>query len=226
MLGMHRSGTSWLAGSLEEKGLPLGDVAQVSAHNARGNRENARLQRIHGSVLRDNGGSWDNPTWPNEWSPEARRKLDAYIRRMCERYPMWGVKDPRLLLLLDEWQRQVAGLRLVGIFRHPLAVHASLNARNGSDEARSVWLWSQYNERLVAVHREDPFPILRFDVSAPRRTAQLDQVARELGLRGADAPNAFFSDELVHHPAEDMPVPDSCAELWSYLCDHALVRTC
>jgi len=41
ILGMHRSGTSCLAGSLQELGLYLGEVYDQNPHNPRGNRENA-----------------------------------------------------------------------------------------------------------------------------------------------------------------------------------------
>lgn len=39
ILGMHRSGTSCLAGSLQEAGLYLGEVNTAAPHNAKGNRE-------------------------------------------------------------------------------------------------------------------------------------------------------------------------------------------
>jgi len=40
ILGMHRSGTSCLAGCLEEAGLYLGDVNLKAGFNKKGNREN------------------------------------------------------------------------------------------------------------------------------------------------------------------------------------------
>ena len=48
LLGMHRSGTSWLAGSLQERGLPFGDVNESARYNAKGTRENEALhRRVH-----------------------------------------------------------------------------------------------------------------------------------------------------------------------------------
>ena len=43
ILGMHRSGTSCLAGCLEELGLHLGTVITSAPHNKKGNRENPEL---------------------------------------------------------------------------------------------------------------------------------------------------------------------------------------
>ena len=39
VLGMHRSGTSCLAGSLQQAGLELGDVFTSNPFNKKGNRE-------------------------------------------------------------------------------------------------------------------------------------------------------------------------------------------
>ncbi len=40
ILSMHRSGTSCLAGSLQQGGMYLGDVYEHSPHNIKGNRGN------------------------------------------------------------------------------------------------------------------------------------------------------------------------------------------
>src|SRR5439155_26061425 len=93
ILGMHRSGTSWLTGSLEEAGLYLGDVRTESKHNPKGNRESEVLQNLHESVLEDNGGSWRKPKWPNVWSDERRAELKRYIAQVDHK--LWGFKDPR-----------------------------------------------------------------------------------------------------------------------------------
>ena len=49
VLGMHRSGTSLLTGSLEAAGLHLGEVNNAARYNPKGNKENEsirnRLQR-------------------------------------------------------------------------------------------------------------------------------------------------------------------------------------
>jgi len=61
VLGMHRSGTSWLAGSLQDLGLEMGEVSTRDPHNLKGNRESPVLMEIHDGVLVDSGGSWKRP---------------------------------------------------------------------------------------------------------------------------------------------------------------------
>ncbi len=218
VLGMHRSGTSWLAGSLQEKGLEMGEVSQRDPHNRKGNRESPLLMDLHDGVLADNDASWKRPSWPNRWSPERSARLAEHIREMDARVPIWGFKDPRALLLLDEWRRQV-GPRLtrVGIFRHPMAVHRSLASRNPRfDETRSIKLWIAYNERLVVEMRREPFPLIRFDVPRDELTRCLERIAHWLELPRADAPSSFFEEELVHADA-DGPPPKATKRLWDSL---------
>jgi hypothetical protein len=220
VLGMHRSGTSWLAGSLQELGLEMGEVSTADPHNKKGNRESPVLMEIHEGVLADNDGSWKKPPKKAAWSQARSTALAAHVADMNARYPSgWGFKDPRALLVFDEWLRQVPRLDRVGIFRHPLAVHRSLAARSDRfDEARSTELWRAYNERLIAEHDRAPFTVLRFDVAPDALFAGLQRVAKELSLPAADRRSAFFDAELVHNnDVAAEPIPRACRKLWTEL---------
>lgn len=220
VLGMHRSGTSWLAGSLQELGLEMGEVSTADPHNKKGNRESPVLMEIHEGVLADNDGSWKKPPKKCVWSDARRKALAAHVADMNARFPGgWGFKDPRALLVFDEWPRQVPLLSRVGIFRHPLAVHRSLAARSDRfDEARSTELWRAYNERLIAEHDRAAFPMLRFDVAPDVLFAGLERVAKELSLPAADRTSRFFDAELVHNnDAAAEAVPRACRKLWAEL---------
>ncbi len=219
VLGMHRSGTSWLAGSLEELGLEMGEVSTKDPHNLKGNRESPVLMEIHEGVLHDNGGSWKRPPPKAVWSAARSSALAAHIADMNSRFPGgWGFKDPRALLVLGEWVRQAPRLARVGIFRHPMAVHRSLAARSDRfDEGRSIDLWCAYNERLVAEHDRSAFPVIRFDVPVEDLFAGLARVAQHLGLPEADRGSGFFEAELVHNEAAAEPLPRACRALWSKL---------
>jgi hypothetical protein len=225
VLGMHRSGTSWLAGSLQERGLPFGEVNESATYNAKGTRENDALQAIHVGVLRDSKGTWRDPPRRVVWSDERRAQLRAFIDEMNAQYEQWGFKDPRTLLFLDEWLRQVPQLELVGIYRHPEAVARSLAKRDFSpvDRRPSLRLWRTYNARLVEAHRREPFPILRFDVPEPDLFGGLDAVAERWDLPGVDGSGSFFEEELVHEGATSGgAVPISCRRIWKYLVEHTL----
>ncbi len=226
ILGMHRSGTSWLAGSLQELGLDLGEVSTKDLHNKKGNRESPVVMAIHDGLLKDSGGSWKTPPKTITWTPARRAELAAHVRDMNARFPDgWGFKCPRALFALDEWRKHVPSLVRVGIYRHPLAVHRSFKARGERfDEKRSLSLWNAYNERLIAEHERDPFPLFRFDVSDEQRAADLRRVARFLALPSADAPSSFFDAVLVSAgDATVEPIPEACRDVWAKLESRAAV---
>lgn len=102
ILGMHRSGTSCLAGSLEEAGVFLGPVSRENLYNPKGSRENRAIMELQDLVLSDNGGSWDSPPVKIHWS-EERRMIQAQLLEVYCDQKIWGFKDPRTLILLDGW---------------------------------------------------------------------------------------------------------------------------
>lgn len=226
ILGMHRSGTSWLAMTLQQRGLELGDVSLSNRANRKGNRESGVLTPLHESVLRRNGGSWSDPRWPNQWSAEEEETLRRFIAEMDQTYDVWGFKDPRALLVLDEWQRQLPGrLQHVGIYRHPLAVHQSLVARRrelgkagpGFSQEQSFAIWRIYNDRLVAEHKRAAFPLVRFDIDSRERERAVDDAATALGLRARGTEDTFDAELVHNNDVADSAVPATCRDIWDEL---------
>lgn len=199
VLGMHRSGTSCLAGTLEEAGVFLGDVDRHGRHNARGNRENRRIMALHDELLAANGGSWDDPPEQVRWAPEHKDRQRKIICSYAGR-PVWGFKDPRTLFTLEGWLEEIPQLTLLGIFRHPLAVAVSLRRRDRFPLERGVRLWEVYNRRLLACHARHRFPLLRFDAGESELPRQLADVLGRLGLPVAADRLKFFDPGLRHAP--------------------------
>ena len=195
ILGMHRSGTSCLAGSLQEAGLYLGEVNTAAPHNAKGNRESRAIMALQDDLLRANGGAWDAPPPTVIWSPEHRARRDAIIAT----YPtdrIWGFKDPRTLLTLAGWLEALPSVRYVGTFRHPLAVAASLHARNGVPVEKSLALWSAYNRLLLDYQRQWGFPMVSFDWPPERYPRCLKAIIPTLSLSAPVHGFSFFESAL------------------------------
>ena len=148
------------------------------------------------------------------WPAEYRARRDAIIAT----YPtnqIWGFKDPRTLLTLDGWLEALPSVRCVGTFRHPLAVAASLQARNGFSLEKSLVLWEAYNRLLLRYQRCFGFPILCFDWPPARYHQCLRKITPRLGLTIPETGLTFFETALRRNLAtlDDRNLPPSVAAL-------------
>ena len=210
ILGMHRSGTSSLAGCLQECGLQLGQVVEQAPHNRKGNRENLEFRAINDQALAESGGSWDNPPDALSWSDQTRRRRDAAIAAY-QRYESWGLKDPRTLLTLPFWLEGLKAVRFVATFRHPVAVADSLSQRNGLSFQAGLDLWKAYNLKLVQCLQGETFPVVCFDWPACDYLMAVSGIARSLGLTEHQSQGRieFFDENLrnEHRVVSDRPLP-------------------
>ncbi|TXH66916.1 MAG: sulfotransferase family protein [Thiothrix sp.] len=201
ILGMHRSGTSCLAGSLQQQGVHLGEVYEWNPHNQKGNRENPSIMQLNESLLLANQGSWDHPPHhPVHWSTEQAQQREVIIECLAtEAKQAWGFKDPRTLINLDFW---LDGLKdkhttqLIGTFRHPLAVAQSLHKRNGTPIEDGLALWYKYNEKLLSTWEQHHFPILSFDVAPAIYSQNFQQACQLLQLDYQAHEHSFFEKQL------------------------------
>jgi hypothetical protein len=223
ILGMHRSGTSCLAGCLEQCGLFLGEVRRTGRFNSKGYYELAALTRLHDEILAANGGAWDAPPERVRVGPNHQHALQQFADLYMHQRPC-GLKDPRFLLLHDVWMPLLPQATcLVGTFRHPVAVSRSLTARNNLTPTRAIDLWVHYNSELVSRHRARPFPLVSYDLNAPDAYCRTIAIlAARIGLRCDPVTLEEFVDaRLEHQRRSDVAVPVSCRALYDYLCEHS-----
>lgn len=221
VVGMHRSGTSFLTGSLQEAGLELGEHSAWNPHNLKGNRENQSIVALHDEILIRQGYAWDNP--PEQtlyWSAAENQKAQRLIRQY-RGIPHWGFKDPRALLFVDNWQAVLPDLQYVGIFRHPAAVARSLDARGGMSEEHAHRLWRIYNQHLLRLYLRNPFPLLCFDQDETLLHQKLDSTLVHFGLK-IPRGKRFYSADLKHHRAEESALPAGLDALYRELLSLAI----
>ena len=217
VLGMHRSGTSCLAGALEICGLFLGNVRRTGRYNAKGYFELADLVNLHDQILGLNRGTWHNPPTPVQIHPHQMNSLRQFALALSQQRPC-GVKDPRLLFLLDGWQEIVKPPHaFVGTFRHPVAVAQSLARRNGVKEEAAYDLWIKYNQKLIELHRQNSFPIIEYRMDSVSSYCEaVSDVATSIGLSpDLSTLRRFVDSKLAHHAAGDEAVPVQCQELYT-----------
>ncbi|WP_213545023.1 hypothetical protein [Vannielia litorea] len=227
ILGMHRSGTSCLAGSLEARGLFLGEVNKFATFNRRGNKENSTCMQINNDLLALNGGAWDKPPEQMLWNADLRKRRDAHIAGFaaCGR---WGFKDPRTVFTFPFWREALPEMRLVGTFRHPHAVARSL-LRRGPKLAPAtppLDLWRRYNLRLLDIVERHGVPLLCFDWPPATYARAVDAIAADLGLDGhsGDAPE-FYDHSLRQSDQDDGTLGEVSPEdtrIYEWLMTHAI----
>ena len=213
VLGMHRSGTSLLTGTLQEAGLVLGDVVTAAPFNQKGNRESLPIRTLHDDLLAAAGGSWSTPPDRVSWRPVHQVLRDQLIARFADE-PIWGFKDPRTLLCLEGWLDGLPDLELVAMVRHPLEVAASLLLRDGLPVDQGLRLWQHYNQRLLHWTERRPVHLLTFDADPQRLRSQLARLLTQLHLPrslGADE-LTFFDPELRHQQADATQWPSPACE--------------
>lgn len=217
VLGMHRSGTSCLTGSLQEAGLSLGDCHTWNPHNLKGNRENQQIVDVNDRVLAANGGAWDEPPEQVSWSEEHLAALRNLLASYSE-YPQFGFKDPRTLLVLGGWKSVFPHMQFVGIFRHPRAVAGSLQNRSGMPTEVGMELWYQYNKCLLRQYREQAFPVLCFDDDQAVFQQKLRDVLLTLGFDARDWQGEFY-DQVLKSSGVDgsQPLPWKIRRLYRKL---------
>ena len=104
VLGMHRSGTSMLMGTLQEAGVYLGSVfSEGFEGNRKGLLEPRAVLFMQEDLFKANGGSWSDPPATLEWKNLHLAVRDLFVESR-ERQPLWGFKDPRTLFTLDAWR--------------------------------------------------------------------------------------------------------------------------
>lgn len=197
VLGMHRSGTSCLAGMLAAGGLASAGAAVRNWDNARGHHEMLDVVRLDEAVLAHSGGHYLSPPPAIRWTAAHAARRDELLARIVDGRPAL-LKDPRMLLALPFWRASALPFRAIGIVRHPLAVARSLESWRGMPLADGIALYVAHNRALLADRAQHGYPVVDFELPKP---AFVDAVVAACGPVAEDA----YDAQLVHHDDADAP---------------------
>ena len=197
ILGMHRSGTSCLAGICEHAGLFFLDPSRANRFNVKGNRENLELVNLNDDLLGKRNMDWTatNPIEPS--SPSAaethaiREFLDKNIGNAASN--VIGFKDPRMTITYDFWRPELnnhwrsttdaisQNFLPVATYRNPLAVAKSLFARDKMDQKTAIAIWTNYNSKLLEICLETQCPLVYFSHVPSLYTAEVGLALNAIG---------------------------------------------
>jgi tetratricopeptide (TPR) repeat protein len=224
LLGMHRSGTSALAGMLHSGGVHLGEAFMSPLpENPKGFFEDSRLQSVNKQILASIEKDWyDVPTLQDlERVPESVLQLMpqvyAYFR---SRFKFWAWKDPRLCMTFPLWANilPLKEVQVLFVVRHPMSVARSLHTRNQMPIEQGLELWRVYNLRITELleHYRLPYTFVRYEslVENPRVIQSI--LEDRLGIALKDAWR-FIDVKLNRSEIKNSTLPKNIQETYDYL---------
>ncbi|BDQ38457.1 hypothetical protein SYK_28170 [Pseudodesulfovibrio nedwellii] len=216
--GMHRSGTSLLAKGLMTLGVHMGkDFISADLDNVKGFYEDRYVVDLHKNFLQAIGadpnhgmtifGEIDLSKAP---VTDAIKALEAFIHKRCEEEVMWGVKDPRLCLLLSIWLQTLdaTDVQPLSVFslRNPLDVALSLENRNGFTIEQGLLMWLEYVYSFACNVGTCPSLIVSYEKLLHDPSRELERVAEFIEVDFKSRTNnveeyisIFVDSGLQHH---------------------------
>lgn len=234
VLGMHRSGTSSVAGVLTLLGAAAPRTLMAPADdNPRGFWESHVVMVLNDVLLAEAGSSWND--WrrlPRAPAPVAAR--DRIIQTLVDEFgdaETIVLKDPRMCRLFPAWRgaMEQAGYRplIITPLRHPSEVAASLVARNPISREQSLRLWLRHVLDAEIASRSLPRHFMRWSSFMADWRAEVALINARLGTTLAPAArdggaeiDAFLTPDL-HRQRDEAPTPALVAQAWSVLGDLA-----
>lgn len=163
--GMHRSGTSLVSSLFQKTGVNIGDNLVGSFKgNPRGHFEDVDFYNFHEKVL---GRFEQNHLVQTiDVLGELTAAETAAAMSLIEarrNHEVWGWKDPRTALFLNDWHNLLPQARYVFVYRHPVEVVLSLLRRGVEVDLEVLsnpWVglrvWQVYNQAIFNFYQQHP----------------------------------------------------------------------
>ncbi|HTW06163.1 MAG TPA: hypothetical protein VME46_01545 [Acidimicrobiales bacterium] len=216
VLGMHRSGTSAVAGFLAKSGFYAGEDSELlpaAEDNPKGFFEREDVNALNDELLAELGGAWDRPV-PRAvvagQAPAFRSRVDELLARLAGQAGdrLLVLKDPRISLVWPAWQSALEhGFALVLVDRSPLDTALSVRRRDHRPLYVALALWQLYSTELMDGLAGQPVLTVHYEdfVADPHR--QGPELLAKLAVRvpaldqSTDAGRAqgFVSSDMRHH---------------------------
>jgi glycosyltransferase involved in cell wall biosynthesis len=193
VLGMHRSGTSALAGVLGLLGARLpARLMPTRPDNPKGHFEPGHIVAIHDRILASAGTTWSG--WeeiPEAWflSEPSQAFVDELVEAISEDYgaaALFMVKDPRMCRLMPLWYRVLDRIDVKPCFaiplRDPVEVARSLQNRDNLPLAHGCLLWLRHVLDAERHTRGHPRVFLRYRDLLDGPRSVIDRMTTGLGV--------------------------------------------
>ncbi|MCT4372839.1 hypothetical protein CLG85_022035 [Yangia mangrovi] len=233
VLGMHRSGTSALAGVLSLLGCDQPATLMVpNRNNEKGYFESNRIYQLHTQLFASAATSWD------DWLPVSQSWLDSpraaefHERALAEMSNEFGssslfvLKDPRVCRLVPFWEKVFTEFGATPAYilthRNPLEVASSLNKRDGMVIGMGLLIWLRHVLEAESGTRGRVRCFTSFGQLmqnwvgvAEKIQKTLDLSLPKFSLGAASEVDAFLVGGLQHHrEAEQKVLQNPMLSIW------------
>ena len=198
VLGMHRSGTSALASTLQSLGIDFGSsLLDPSPDNPKGYFENKAVQAFNENLLTLRGYSWNDVSFDiHSLEEETFNDLVARAQKIIlsefSGFSEFGVKDPRLCILFPIWYQDCKNLgisvKIVLAYRDPDEIALSLFKRNGIKHARAFTLCADYMSKAEKYTRDLERTLTSYDSLVDDFDNTVSQLLQFIGRSESEKP--------------------------------------
>jgi len=213
ILSMHRSGSSLLAGLLQENGFNLGADEQLIAgnkDNPKGFKELRDVVDLNESMLEYGAYTHMLPNIENVYNPNyASSQIESLANKIKEQ-GVQVLKDPRLCLTLWEWLPHFENPKIIFLTRNPIDVANSLLRRQSYPLHAGLALWEFYNYKALQNSQGLDVCHVDFDKLSANPAEQVAKVVAWLNSRKGkadrlirDGVSTNFYDEKLFTSKED-----------------------
>ena len=140
-----------------------------------------------------------------ENSPEVapiKKQLADILRRDFSDAPVFGLKDPRMCLLMPLWHQLFRELEIEPVFlipyRHPMEVATSLQTRDNISLQHGLLLWLRYMLEVLVETKNHQRHFIAFDALLANPEEFFRPLALPKPFPQAEA-NIFIAKSLRHH---------------------------
>lgn len=196
VIGMHRSGTSMIAGVLYYLGIFMGEQLMIddpetgpTLEQPHGYYEDREFMGINTNILTEAGGGWENVPDRGQLllaCETGNSELDKLIKKRNRSHITWGFKDPRTSLTLPAYLCRLQNPKVILIVRDRDDTIASLLKRekwltfNKANELYDDYyhhIWSNLNDRNV------DYLVTSFGGMIKNPKHRIERIVEYLGLK-------------------------------------------
>jgi hypothetical protein len=215
VLGMHRSGTSLVAGALHKMGVYMGSrFREPDETSPYGYWEDLDWRDVNRSILSHANGTWYLPPELSELAYQVilHRNLVSDLAANRGEHDLWGVKDPRTALHALYMHPFLPAPRYVIVHRSVPDTVRSLMRRakaRGYYEPPEHWRWlsNLYLDRITQFIRlaQPQFIMLRFEDLVHPDTAvrSVQALAGYVGVDSEHAIDSAVASIVTREPANE-----------------------